>query len=93
MTTQTPIRYNTGYVVVIARCIDIMIGGWLWRDYDITISAQTGLEMRKKHPRLWARLLSALLNKLEPGHCELAITCDLERANQAILILEGKLPP
>lgn len=86
-------RYNTGYVVLLARCIDILVGGWIWRDYDITISAQTGLECRKAHPRLWARLLGSLLNRLEANHCELAITCDMERAAQAIDILSGKLPP
>lgn len=86
-------RYNTGYVILLARCIDILVGGWIWRDYDITISAQTGLECRKDHPRAWARLLGSLLNHLEPNHCELAITCDWERAQQAQQILEGKLPP
>ena len=80
-------------MVVIARCIDILIGGWIWRDYDITISAQTGLECRKAKPPLWARLLGSFLNRLEANHCELAITCDWERARQAMEILGGKLPP
>jgi hypothetical protein len=86
-------RYNTGYAIVVARCVDILVGGWIWRDYDITISAQTGLECRKAHPRAWARSLGSMLNTIEANHCELAITCDLERAAQAQLILEGKLPP
>jgi hypothetical protein len=85
-------RYNTGYAIVVARCVDILIGGWIWRDYDITISAQTGLECRKVHPRAWARALATVLNSIEENHCELAITADHERAQQAILILEGKLP-
>jgi hypothetical protein len=87
------IRYNKGYVVLLARVFDIAISTFVWRDYDITISAQCGLEMRKPRPALWARLLNAFLNALEEGHCELAIACDRERAEQALRILNQQERP
>jgi hypothetical protein len=87
------VKYNKAYVICIARCIDICIGGWLWRDYDVTISAQTGLAMRRPSPPRWARVLSAFLSWLEPGHCELAITCDIERAQAALQILGAPRTP
>ena len=79
--------YNKGYVVLIARTIDILTCTWIWRDYDVTISSMTGLEMRKLHPKRWARTLNAFLNWLEPGHCEGAIKADIERAKEALTIL------
>lgn len=83
------IQYNKTYVVLIARVIDVAMQTFIWRDYDITISAQTGLVMRHPNPPLWARALNAFLNWLEPGHCTLAIECDIERAQQALKILYG----
>lgn len=105
------IQYNHTYVVLIARVIDIAMQTFIWRDYDITISAQVGLLMRgpslithasgvvckmqgcQCRPPLWARALNALLNWLEPHHCELAIACDIERAEQALKILHGAEKP
>ena len=84
---QPTIRYNKGYVILIARVIDIAISAFIYRDYDITISAQCGLAMRRPSPPLWARALNAFLNALEHGHCELAIACDIERAQAALQIL------
>lgn len=81
------IRYNKGYVVLLARVADIAVQTFVWRDYDITISAQCGLAMRGAKPARWARVLNRFLNWLEPGHCELAIACDIERAEQALRIL------
>jgi len=87
------ISYNKGYVVLIARVIDISISAFIWRDYDITISAQCGLMMRRPNPPLWARWLNRFLDFLEKGHCELAIACDIERAQQALRILTGQEKP
>jgi len=81
------IKYNQGYVVVVARCIDFLVAGVIWRDYGVTISSFTGLAMRRPAPPLWARMLGGFLNFLEPGHCELAIACDIERAQAALQIL------
>lgn len=83
------LAYNKGYVVLIARVVDIAISTFVWRDYDITISAQTGLLMRTARPPLWARALNWFLNALERDHCELAIACDIERAEQALRVLRG----
>jgi hypothetical protein len=82
--------YSNGYVIVIARTIDILFCGWIWRDYDVTISSMTGLELRNPAPRWWARWLGWVLNHIQTNHCELAITADIERANQALALLCAK---
>jgi hypothetical protein len=87
MDPLNPVRYNKAYTVLIARVIDISLSAFIWRDYDITISAQCGLAMRRPNPPLWARALNAFLNALERGHCELAICADIERAQAAQVIL------
>jgi hypothetical protein len=83
---RRPLVSSQGYAVVVARCIDLLIAGWIWRDYGITISSMTGLATASSPP-LWARALNAFLNSLETGHCELAIACDIERAYAALGIL------
>lgn len=91
---NTPMsKYDNAYVVVIARTIDILLCGWIWRDYDITISSMTGLELRKPSPARWARILGGFLNWIQTNHCELAIAADLNRCSQAIAILEQKAQP
>lgn len=79
--------YSNSYVMVLARTVDILLCGWIWRDYDVTISSMTGLELRKAAPRWWARWLGAFLNWIQTNHCELAIIADTERANQALELL------
>jgi hypothetical protein len=80
--------YSNSYVMVLARTIDILLCGWVWRDYDVTISSMTGLELRKPTPRAWARILGWILNHLQARHCEMAIIADRERAQQALAILK-----
>ncbi len=82
--------YSNAYYLVLARTIDIMLCGWIWRDYDITISSMTGLELRKSAPARWARLLGGFLNWLQKGHCEAAIAADTIRLYQAAAILGVK---
>lgn len=92
---NTPVAhapFNRGYAVLLLRVLDVAVQTVIWRDYDITISAQCGLEIRKAKPAAWARVLNWFLNKCEANHCELAITCDRERAYAAIGIL-GPPPP
>lgn len=87
---NTPVAvapYSRGYVVLFLRMIDIAVQTLVWRDYDITISAQCGLEMRKAQPARWARALNWFLNLCESNHCELAIAADRERARAALDIL------
>jgi hypothetical protein len=78
---------NNSYGMVLARSIDILACSWIWRDYDVTISSMTGLELRKAAPRRWARVLGAVLDWIQKGHCELAIAADLARVNAAKEIL------
>jgi hypothetical protein len=86
--TATPLgQYNKTYAVLIARVCDIAISSFIWREYDITISAQCGLELRKAAPARWAVYLGAFLNWIEANHCELAIAADLARARAAIALL------
>lgn len=82
--------YSNSYVMVLARTVDILLCGWIWRDYDVTISSMTGLALRTTKP-LWSRLLGGFLNWLQTNHCELAIQADTERASQALLLLSGKM--
>jgi hypothetical protein len=60
----------------------------LWsRDFDLTISSQCGLYWRRGSPPLFWSLLHRALDVLQPGHCELAMTADLARAQAAIKLL------
>lgn len=79
--------YNKGYAVTILRALDLFVGTLIWRDYGVTISAMTGLELRKPEPAQWAKVLGGSLNWLSPGHCEGAIASDRLRAEQALKIL------
>lgn len=82
-----PAKYNKGYVITILRAFDIFAASLIWRDYGVTISAMTGLELRKPQPAKWAKILGAVLNWISPGHCESAIASDRLRAHQALKIL------
>ena len=85
--------YNNSYGFVILRAIDLFWGTLIWRDYAITISSMTGLELRKAAPARWARILGWVLNHIEPHHCEMAIAADLLRAQTAQAVLTGKEKP
>jgi hypothetical protein len=85
--------YSNTYVMVLARTVDILCCGWIWRNYGCTISSMTALELRKPAPRRWAVILGTdFLNRLQANHCELAVIADRERANQALAILGPPLP-
>lgn len=86
---STPIKYSFSNVwaVVILRSLDVFWACVIWRDYDITISSYTGLELRKPKPQLWARVLGWVLNHIQKDHCEGAIAADIERARDALTIL------
>lgn len=79
--------YNKGYLVTLMRAVDVLACTWIWRDYDVTISSMTGLELRLSSPRRWAIVLGWILNHLQAGHCESAIVADTVRCNQALGIL------
>ncbi len=81
------------YAWVLARTIDILLCGWVWRDYDITISSMCGLELRRPLPAWWARVLGGALNFCFKGHCEKAIAADTQRATEALAILSGAVRP
>lgn len=87
-----PVAYSNVYIVVVARCLDLLVAGWIWRQYGVTISSFTGLAMHRAAPPSWAKILNGFLNFFEKNHCELAIICDLERAALATAILQGRTP-
>ena len=92
--SDTPtVAYSNVYIVVVARAIDIFFGTLFEREYGITISSYTRLEMLKPKPARWARILNAFLDFLEKNHCELARLCDIERADKAKAILQGQIAP
>lgn len=79
--------YSNSYAMVLARSLDILACSWIWRDYDITISSMTGLELRKSAPARWAKILGWCLNHLQANHCEQAIVADIARCTEALKIL------
>lgn len=87
MSATDSARYNKGYAVSVLRALDIFIALLIWRDYGVTISAMTGLELRKPQPAWWAKALGGFLNWISSGHCESAISSDRLRAKQALAIL------
>ncbi len=72
--------------------LDIFICSLLFRDPDVTISAETGLAMQRAQPPLWAELLNDFLNLIHKGHCAQAIIDDIARAKTAIAYLKTKQP-
>lgn len=90
ITTEGEIANNT-YVMVIARSLDVLLCSWVWRDYDITISSMCGLALRarvKAKPYAhWQAWLGTVLNRIQTGHCESAITADTQRASLALNVL------
>ncbi|CAB4124162.1 hypothetical protein UFOVP49_38 [uncultured Caudovirales phage] len=62
---------------------NVLTGGKL----GVTISARAGVA--EIEGELWGKVLSRLLNLLEPNHCQLAIQGDIDRARAII----NKLTP
>lgn len=75
------------YPYKILHAIDVFACTLIWRDSNVTISAMTGLAMRKPNPPRWAKVLNAFLELIQKGHCAMAIQSDIERAQEAIRIL------
>lgn len=95
MTTETaplPAGHNS-WIMVVLRAVDIFWATLVWRDYGITISSLTGLQLRRTNPAWWAKALGWVLNHIQPNHCELAIQSDIMRAYNALTILEAPLCP
>jgi hypothetical protein len=80
------------YLYKVLLFLDIFICALLFRDPDVTISAETGLRMQRATPPLWAKLLNGFLNFLHKGHCAQAINDDILRAQTAIKYLQTKQP-
>ena len=78
-----------GYVVKVLLALDIFVSALCFRDSDVTISAETGLAMRRPNPPWWARALNWMLDTIQPGHCQNAIQWDIERAEAAIRYLRS----
>lgn len=75
------------YVYKILLFFDLFCCALIWRDPDVTISAETGLAMLKPKPPIWAKMLNGVLNLIRKGHCAQAIQDDIERAKNAIAYL------
>jgi hypothetical protein len=81
------------YLFKVLLYLDMLIAALIWRDSGVTISAYAGLALRKQTPPIWAIVLGRqILNRLQANHCELAITHDIERSREALLILGVPLP-
>ncbi len=82
--------YRWSWTRVLATAVDVMFATAIWREYDITISSQCGLQLRKPDPAWWAQWLGWVLNHIQKNHCELAIKDDIQRADAALSILRGE---
>lgn len=90
---KTPVpryTFDNAWAIVILRALDVFWACVIWRDYDITISSYTGLELLKPNPRLWARALGWVLDHVQANHCALAIAADIERCTDALTILRSQ---
>lgn len=85
--------YSNAYIVVVARAADLFFAMVWKRKYGVTISSFTRLYMMLPSPPKWAIRLNRFLDFFEKNHCELARLCDIERAQAAMDILTGKIPP
>jgi hypothetical protein len=80
------------YLYKVLLFLDIFVCALVFRDPDVTISAETGLAMQRAKPPLWAKLLNGFLNSIQTNHCQLAINDDVARAQTAIKYLQTKQP-
>lgn len=81
---------NKNYLYKVLLFLDIFVSSLLFRDPDVTISAETGLAMQRAKPPLWAKFLNGFLNMIRQGHCAQAINDDIVRAQTAITYLRTK---
>lgn len=81
---------NKNYLYKVLLFLDIFVSSLLFRDPDVTISAETGLAMQRAKPPIWAKLLNGFLNMIRKGHCAQAINDDIARAQTAIIYLRTK---
>jgi hypothetical protein len=80
------------YLYKVLLFLDIFVCALVFRDPDVTISAETGLAMQRVHPPLWAIILNCFLNRIQANHCTLAIQDDIRRAQTAIQYLQTRQP-
>jgi hypothetical protein len=80
------------YLYKVLLFLDIFVCALLFRDPDVTISAETGLAMQRAKPPIWAKALSWFLDKIQAGHCAKAINDDILRAQTAIKYLQTRQP-
>ena len=78
------------YLYKLLIALDMLGAVVLFRDADVTISAMTGLQLRRARPAWWARILGGFLNGLSHGHCERAMVDDIARAERAINRLSAR---
>jgi hypothetical protein len=65
------------YVFKFLLALDRFFGAIIFRKPNVTLSTMMGLELRRPHPRWWARLIGKnFLNRFWPNHCEGAIRYD-----------------
>lgn len=76
------------YLHKVMLYIDIFFCALLTRNPDMTLSARCGLYCRHNPPFFWF-LLGQLLEVLQKGHLEMAITADRVRAQEALKLLGG----
>ncbi len=80
---------GANYAFKVLLFFDIFACALIFRDPDITLSAEVGLAMRRPQPPRWARIINRLLDVIQTDHCAMAIEHDIARAVAAISYLKG----
>jgi hypothetical protein len=81
---------RSGYVYKVLLFLDLFACAVIFRDPDVTISAETGLALKRPNPPRWARVLGWILDHIQANHCALAVDDDIARARAAIAYLSAK---
>lgn len=83
---------NKTWVYKVLLAFDLFVCACIWRQDDVTISAEVGLAMQRAKPPLWAKVLNGILNRIQSGHPSMAIQADIDRAQAAIKYLQTRQP-
>lgn len=81
---------SKGWVFKVLLAFDVFLCVVIFRDPDVTISAETGLALQRASPPRWAKILGGFLNRLSKNHCANAVLHDIARAQAAVVYLTTK---
>lgn len=81
--------WSNSYTHTLAIAVDMLTASVFWNTTDVTVSSLCGKALEKGQSKTMLGLLGRALNRLQAGHCQMAIKADLDRINKAKAILEA----